>query len=51
MFRKRTGSVDVTQVHEEKVEHEKRLDKSIVFVSLPTKYGREQSFASARGED
>ena len=44
----RTGSVDVTQAHEEKMEHENRLDKRIVFFNLPTKYGREQSFTSAR---
>ena len=48
-FCKRTGYVDVTQAHEEKVEHENRLDKSIVFFNSPTKYGREQCFASGRG--
>ena len=41
--------MDVTQAHEEKMEHDNRLDKSIVFFNSPTKYGREQCFASGQG--
>ena len=40
--------MDVTQAHKEKVEHENRLDKNIKFFNLPTKYRREQCFASGR---